>query len=75
MLQFFNLKNVFSTVYGEVKLISASSSIIIIHVPDIEVQAHLELIHKALTSGTNFWTNLEVYNISFSLYHFIIMCV
>ncbi len=51
------LKNVCSIVYGEVKLISTSSSIIIIHVLDIEVQTHLEFIHKALTSGTKFWIN------------------
>jgi len=51
------LKNIFSTIYDEVKLILTSSSIIIILVPNKESQADLEL-HKALTTRTSFRTNL-----------------
>jgi hypothetical protein len=54
------LKNVSSIIYGEVKLISTLSSIIIFPVPNKKVQEHLEDIHKALTMGTTFWTNLKV---------------
>ncbi len=54
------LENVSSTIFGEVKLIATLSSIIISPVPDKEAQEHLEDIHKALTMGTIFWTNLKV---------------
>jgi hypothetical protein len=46
------LKNVSSTIYGEVKLISTLSFIIIFLTLDKEVQEHLEDIHKALIVGT-----------------------
>jgi hypothetical protein len=54
------LENVSSTIFGKVKLISTLSFIIISPVSDKEAQEHLEDIHKALTLGTIFWTNLEV---------------
>jgi hypothetical protein len=54
------LKNVSSIVYGEVKLISTSNSIIISLVLDKEAQEHLDNIHKALTIDTTFQMNLEV---------------
>jgi hypothetical protein len=68
------LKNIYSTIYDEVKLIWTSSSIIIILVPNKESQTHLEL-HKALTTRTNFQINLEVYKLFFSLKQFLIMCL
>jgi hypothetical protein len=49
-----------SIVYGEMKLISTLNSIIIILIPNKDVQEHLEVVHKALTIGTSFWTNLKV---------------
>jgi hypothetical protein len=40
------------------KLILILSSIIT--TLDKETQEHVELVHKVLTVGTNFWNNLEV---------------
>jgi hypothetical protein len=48
------LKNVSSPMYNEMKLISTSSSIILIPVLNTKVHELLELVHKALMSGTIF---------------------
>ncbi len=48
------LKNVSSPMYNEMKLISASSSIILIPILDTKAHELLELVHKALMSGTIF---------------------
>jgi len=58
------LKNIFSTIYDEVKLILTSSSIIIILVPNKESQAHLEL-HKALPLELAFGLIYKYTNSSF----------
>jgi hypothetical protein len=54
------LKNVSSTMNSEVKLISTSSSIIFSLVFNTKAHEQLELVHKTLTSGTSFRTNLEI---------------
>jgi hypothetical protein len=54
------LKNLSSIAYGELKLISNSSSIIISMVLNKEDQEHLDDNHKALTMGTTFQMKLEV---------------
>jgi hypothetical protein len=45
---------------SEVKLISTSSSIIFSLVFNTKAHEQLELVHKTLTSGTSFRTNLEI---------------
>jgi hypothetical protein len=59
-------------VNDEVKLISTSISIILIVIPDTKTHEQLKLVHKALTNGTSFQTNLEVIlNGCFTFFSFI----
>jgi hypothetical protein len=57
---------------NEVKLISTSSSIIFILVLDTKAHEQFELVHKTLTSGTSFQTNLEIIlNVFFTFFSLI----
>lgn len=55
------------------KLISTLNSIIVILIPNKDVQEHLEVVHKALTIGTTFWTNLKQF--SFFFFFHLTICV
>ncbi len=55
------------------KLISTLNSIIIILIPNKDVQEQLEVVHKALTIGTTFWTNLKQF--PFFFFFHLTICV
>jgi hypothetical protein len=46
--------------YGNVKLISTSSFIILTPIPNKKAHEQLELVHKTLITRTSFWINLKV---------------